>query len=65
MTNLAREALTRAINRAIAEGAPRYINQPLEEGWRLRSDGTVITKAKHDRLVRNERYAIRCAQGPY
>lgn len=28
MTNPAREALTRAVNRAIAEGAPVYENQP-------------------------------------
>lgn len=28
MTNPAREALTRAVNRAMAEGAPRYVEQP-------------------------------------
>lgn len=28
MTNKAREALTRAVNRAIEQGAPVYINQP-------------------------------------
>jgi hypothetical protein len=28
VTNPAKEALTRAVNRAIAEGAPVYVNQP-------------------------------------
>lgn len=34
MTNLAREALTRAVNRAIANGAPVYVNEPAPQAAR-------------------------------
>jgi hypothetical protein len=32
MTNPAREALTRAVNSAMARGAPAYVNQPAHVG---------------------------------
>lgn len=44
MANPAREALARAVNRAIAEGAPVYTNRPDPEAlirdlWRFIEDG--------------------------